>query len=80
MVWRGEHIEVDETATGKLVWSWWKCVRCHRELFVGRDIEAGLHGRCLRGLSEAGADRLRSSERERDRAQYRRDHEMGPGR
>jgi hypothetical protein len=77
MVWRGEHIEVDQTATGKLVWSWWKCVRCHRELSRGRDIDVGLHGRCLRQVGEAEAVRLRSSARKGDRSQYARDHGIG---
>ena len=76
MVWRGEHIQVDETATGKLVWSWWKCVRCHREMVRGQDINAGLHGRCLRKVSEAEAERLRLSARARDRVRYRHDHEI----
>src|SRR3954469_23074546 len=77
MAWRGEHIQVDQAATGKLVWSWWKCVRCDREMFDGRDIDNGLHWRCSRGVSEREAERLRSSARERDRARYARDHGIG---
>jgi hypothetical protein len=74
MGWRGEHVDVGEAASGKAVWSWWKCVRCHRELEWGRDIEAGLHRRCLRQVSEAEAERLRRAAREADRERYRRDH------
>ena len=58
------HIQVDLTAIGKLVWSWWKCRSCGRELVRWRDIEDGLHARCGRakpamtkptGCAERGA-------------------------
>jgi hypothetical protein len=77
MHWRGSHIQVDRTATGKLVWSWWKCCSCDRELVRGHDIEDGFHGRCRRRVSDAEANRLREERRQADRAAYRRDLEEG---
>ena len=73
------HIQVDQTATGKRVSSWWKCVRCHKELFDGREIAAGLHFRCRKQVSPIEAERLRESARVADRAQYRRDEQEGRG-
>jgi hypothetical protein len=72
--WRGRHIQVDEAATGKLVWSWWCCCQCHKELYRGRDIAEGLHGRCRRRLSDADVERLQDSAREEDRRLWRLDH------
>jgi hypothetical protein len=72
--WRGRHIQVDEAATGKLVWSWWCCCQCHKELYRGRDIAEGLHGRCRRRVSDADVERLQDSAREEDRRLWRLDH------
>jgi hypothetical protein len=77
MPWRGSHIQVDQTATGKLVSSWWRCCWCNRELVRGQDIENGLHLRCLRRVGEAEADRLREQRRQADRERYRRDRDNG---
>jgi hypothetical protein len=77
MHWRGSHIRVDRTATGKLVWSWWRCCWCNRELVRGRDIEDGFHARCRRQVRDAEADRLRDARRQAERARYRRDLEHG---
>jgi hypothetical protein len=77
MTWRGRHIQVDTTATGKLVWSWWRCCHCNRELVRGRDIADGLHRRCLLRVGEAKAGQLRESARAADRERYRRDRENG---
>lgn len=73
-MWRGSHIEVDRTATGRLAWSWWRCCRCDKELFHGYEITAGLHRRCQRGVSDREAERLRERARETDRQRYRIDH------
>jgi hypothetical protein len=71
--WRGSHIQVDQTATGKLVWSRWRCCWCNRELVRGQDIENGLHWRCLQRVGEAEARRLREGRRQADRERYRQD-------
>jgi hypothetical protein len=73
MAWRGQHIQVTETATARLVWSWWRRYRCHRDLYDGRDISAGLDYRCIRRITPAEASRLRRAAREGDRTQYRGD-------
>jgi hypothetical protein len=75
--WRGSHIQVDRTATGKLVSSWWKCCLCNGELVRGDEIADGLHERCRRRVSEEGAERLREERRQADRERYRRDLDDG---
>jgi hypothetical protein len=75
VAWRGGHIQVDETATGKLVWSWWKCCACGRDLTYGKHIETGFHPDCLRRVGDAQAGRLRSAARNADRQRWRRDHQ-----
>ena len=77
MSWRGSHVQVDQNATGKQVWSWWRCCRCNQELVRGRDVEDGLHGRCRRRVGEAEAERLREACRQADRERYRRDRDAG---
>jgi hypothetical protein len=77
MSWRGSHIQVDRTATGKLVSSWWRCCACNRELVRGQDIEDGLHWRCRQRLREGEADMLRNQRRPADRARYRQDLDEG---
>jgi hypothetical protein len=77
MYWRGSHIQLDRTATGKLAQSWWRCCLCNRELVRGTDIADGLHGRCRKRVGETEAKRLREARRQADRDQYRRDREDG---
>jgi hypothetical protein len=77
MTWRGSHIQVDQTATGELVWSFFRCCWCNREMVRGRDIENGLHSRCLRRVGDAEAERLRKERRDADRRRYRQDLEEG---
>ena len=74
MPWRGRFIEVDETATGKPVWSWRRCCACGKDLYRGRDITEGFHARCRARVTEAKAEQLRTEARAEDRRQWRLDH------
>jgi hypothetical protein len=77
MSWRGSHIQVDQTATDKQVWSRWRCFSCRKKLVRGRDIEEGLHARCRRRAGEAESEGLRQACRQADRERYRFDREAG---
>lgn len=70
-VWRGRFVEVTRRADGQLAWSFWRCVRCGRELFDGHSIERGIGPECIRHLDDAQAERLRNNARAQDRAAYR---------
>lgn len=70
-VWRGRYIEVDVTADGRRVWSFWACCRCGRELFDGRSIAEGIGPECRRRMTATEAERLREKAREIDRLRYR---------